>query len=440
MFGFGFIIKAGLLEKVFVTPQITMKIVALTKYFPPEIGTASHLFFELCETLVQHGHQVTAITGMPWYNLSEVDPRYRGRLVLKEQLNGIKVIRIAEPPFPSDQRVKLGHVTAPLMFCLAGLLEHAPDVVAVYSPPLMMGLTAQVLSRVWGVPFVFNAQDLYPQCLIDLGQLRNPVLIRLFEEMESYIYRKASFITVHSQGNMNFLVNTKGVSPEKIEVAHNWVDTDLISPGSRNNEFAQQHGLTEKFVVSFAGTMGISQGIASVVEAAAVLQAYPDILFLLVGGGIEKELAERRTQELDVKNIKFLPMQPRETYPQILQASDVCLVTLRKDIKTPVVPSKIMGIMAAGRSVLASIPLHGDAPRLIDEAQSGICVEPENPEALAGAILRLYQEQELRESFGQNGRHYAVTHFSREGGVARYETLFQEAINRHKIRKAITVL
>lgn len=406
-----------------------MKILALTKYFPPEIGTASHLFFELCETLVQFGHQVSVITSIPWYNLEEIDSRYQKRLFLKENINGINVIRIANPPLPGGSiKLKAGHLLVPPMFGLGLLTEEKHDVVIAYSPPLLMGLTAYLYSKVWHAPFIFNAQDLYPQCVIDLGQLRNRFLIWAFERLESFIYQKAAFITVHSEGNKNFLTSCKGVDFSKVRVAHNWVDTEFIHPGLKDNTFASEHQLGNKFVVSFAGTMGISQGIVSVVEAGQYLKDYPNILLLLVGGGIEKELAVQRSLELGLGNVKFLPMQPREVYPRILDSSDVCLVTLRKDIKTPVIPSKILSIMAAGRPVLASMPLQGDAPELIREAQAGLCVEPENPQALAAGILQLYQDSETANLMGSNGRRYAEEHFSRQACVGAYEGIFQEAL------------
>ena len=407
-----------------------MKILALTKYFPPEIGTASHLFFDLCETLVKRGHQVSVITSIPWYNLEDVDPRYQGRFVLDEEMAGIKVLRIANPPLPGGTlKLRIGHVLVPPLFCLGGWLKERHDVIIVYSPPLLMGLTAQFFAKLWGVPFIFNAQDLYPQCLIDLGQLRSRSIIWFFEQMEAYIYRQASLITVHSHGNRDFLTFVKGVPSAKVRVAHNWVDTDLIQPSSKDNEFARQHNLNGKFVVSFAGTMGISQGIVSVIKSAQYLRAYSDIVLLLVGGGVDKDKAVRTSQDLKVTNVQFLPMQPRELYTQVLAASDVCLVPLRKDIKTPVVPSKILSIMAAGRAVLASLPLEGDAPKIIQKARCGLCVDPEDPQILAEAILKFYRDPNWCAKAGFNGRRYVEQKYSREACVNFYEALCNEVIN-----------
>jgi glycosyltransferase involved in cell wall biosynthesis len=183
--------------------------------------------------------------------------------------------------------------------------------------------------------------------------------------------------------------------------------------------------------VSFAGTIGAGQGLTFLIDTAWMLRDYPDIKFLVVGGGMQKEPLVQKAADRQLTNIKFLPMQPKEIYPDILHASDICLSTLRKTLIVPSVPSKILSIMAAGKPVVASMPLQGDAPKLIQEAQCGMCLEPEDPQALAEAILKLYHDPELRERYGRNGRDYVVEHFSREACIRKYEALFQEAVNQN---------
>lgn len=184
-------------------------------------------------------------------------------------------------------------------------------------------------------------------------------------------------------------------------------------------------------MVSFAGTMGYSQDLDSVLESAALLKSYKDILFILVGDGVEKECLENKARELNLKdiNVRFFPMQPREKYPEVLNASDVSLVTLKKTVKTPVVPSKLLSIMASGRPVLAAMNFNGDAPKLIEEAECGYCVKAGSSEELAEAILKLYKNPSLRECMGSNGRHYVEKHLSRVACIRKYEQLFLEACN-----------
>ena len=194
-------------------------------------------------------------------------------------------------------------------------------------------------------------------------------------------------------------------------------------PSPRRNSFRAGLGLNRHFVVSFAGIMGLSQDLETVLKTAYLLKDYRKIVFLLVGDGVEKAGLMARARQENLDNVVFLPMQPKEKYPEVLAASDLCLATLRGEVQTPVVPSKILNIMAAGRPVLACMSLQGDAPRLIDKAGCGICLPPGNAAALAEAVLRFYRDPDLGKQMGADGRRYAVQHFSLSRGVARLEKL-----------------
>lgn len=411
-----------------------MKILLLTAYFPPDTGSAAHLFYELGTALVHRGHHVTVITSMPGYHTQGPLEKYEGKKWVRENINGMSVVRVTTLQLPRHLMVAraLWQFSGAAAFFVAGLRLPAHDVAIVYSPPLPLGLTAWGLRRLKGIPFILNVQDLFPQSIIDLGLLKNQWLIRLFEAMERFVYRQADLITVHSEGNrQHVLQKMEGKSNEKVRVIPNWVDTDFIRPSERMNRFREEHGLGNAFVVSFAGVLGYSQDLDVVLEAARLIGAGPqtsEILFLIVGDGVEKPRLERKAREMGLSNVRFLPMQPRDRYPEVLHASDVCLATLHAEVKTPVVPSKILSIMAAGRPVVAALNLDGDAPRLIAEARCGLCVPPEDPKALAEAILRLYHDPRLREELGGNGRRYAEKHLSLAACVERYEALLREVM------------
>ncbi len=404
-----------------------MKLLLITAYFPPEIGSASHLFYDMAESLISRSHSVKVITGFPKYNMQERPLAYRGKLIMHESMNGIRVHRW--PVLSMPRRLMLGraldHFFAAGSFFLGGLLAGRHDIVTVYSPPLPLGLSAWLLSRLRGSRFILNVQDLFPQSIIDLGLLKNDLIIKAFRAMERFIYLHADAITVHSEGNRAHVIGCGGC-PECVHVVPNWVDTQRIEPGERLNTFRRDNNLGSKFIVSFAGVMGYSQALGSVIEAAGLLKEHKDILFLLVGDGVEKDGLLQQVTQLALSNVRFLPMQPRDRYPEVLAASDVCLVTLRKDVSTPVVPSKIPTIMAAARPMVASMPLAGDGPRLVEKAQCGLLVAPQDPQAIAKAILDLYQSPETREQLGANGRLYAEKHLSREVCVGKYERLFKE--------------
>jgi len=407
-----------------------LKILLLSNYFPPEVGSGPHLPFELGESLVKAGHQVTVVTGFPRYNVPVMPVEYRRRLFSEERAGGMRVLRINAPNVYGKRMLSRGLVQllAPPVLALRALPVARPDVVYTITPPLMMGVVAHLLATRFRVPCVVNVQDLFPRTLIDLGMLRSRALIRLFEAMERYVYRSATTITVMSDGNREHVL-ARGGDPRKVHVVANWVDTDLIRPAQRINEFRRAYGLGDEFVVLFAGTMGFFQGLDTVIQAARRLVDQPKLLFLMVGDGAERPKLEAQADGLP--NLRFLPMQPKEVYPQVLAAADVCLATLHPAATTPTVPSKICTIMAAGRPVLASLP-PGDAPRLVCDAECGIVTPAGDPQALASAIIRLSQDPEATQRMGENGRQYAEHHFSRRVCTGQIEEIFQQLSGRRR--------
>lgn len=416
-----------------------MYILLLTAYFPPDTGSAAHLFYELGIELAKHGHRVSVITGMPGYHAQGPLEKYRGKVWVRENVEGMDVVRVTTPHLPRHLMVGRGlwQLGTAASFLGAGSCLPRHDITIVYSPPLPLALTAWALKRLRGTPFILNVQDLFPQSIIDLGLLKNRLLIRLFDGMERFVYRRADAITVHSPGNREHVMRKmhigrteKGDKGAKVRVIPNWIDTQFIQPGERVNDFREEHGLGDAFVVSFAGVLGYSQDLDVVLQAARILEenGKSDILWLIVGDGVERPRLERKAREIGLASVRFLPMQPRERYPAVLQASDVCLTTLHAEVRTPVVPSKILSIMAAGRPVVAALNSDGDAPRLIAKADCGLCVPPEDPHALAEAVLRLYHDPSLREQLGRNGRRYAEEHFSVGVCANKYERLFEEVL------------
>ena len=402
-----------------------MHVLILTHYWPPEIGASSHLTFELGETLVDLGNTVTVVTGMPSYNMAELPERYRGRLTYEEEMGGMRVLRVATGTAHSRSKLRRGleHLAITPLYAWRALAVQDVDVVYTVSPPLTMGIAAWAAAKWHGTECCLGVQDLFPQSPIDLGLMKNKQVIRAFEALERAAYQAAGAITVHSDGNQDHIVG-KGTPPEIVYSIPNWVDTDAIRPGERNNAFRTEIGLsTSDFVVSFAGTMGWSQGLHTVVAAARLLKWEPGLTFLLVGDGTERQRLGEMSS--DLPSVRFVPMQPKEKYGQVLAASDACLVTLRPEVLTPVVPSKLLSIMAAARPVLASLPLGGDAPKIITDARAGIVSPAGDAPALADAVRLLKRNPKRAALFGQSGREYAIRRFSRPACVQQFEQVMR---------------
>ena len=403
-----------------------LRVLLLCAYFPPEIGTASHLFHELAVELVARGHTVTVVTGFPRYNVpAEVAARHRG-IWRRECMDGIEVLRVWWPHFRRRSMIGRGmeHFFAATAIGCRALGAGRHDVSLVYSPPLTLGITAWGLARIGRGSFVLNVQDLFPQSAIDLGAMTSPHQIAFFRWLERSVYKRAACVTVHSEGNAEHVRASAGAGT-CVAVVPNWVDAQLLQPHPRDPQLLGASGPDGRFVVSFAGTMGFSQDMETIIRAASLLRQHDDILFLLVGDGVCKEDAQQLTEELELSNITFLPMQPREKYPQVLATSDASLVTLKRAVRTPVVPSKLLSIMASGRPAIVAMSSAGDAPRLVEEARCGLSVPPEDPERMAEAIAALYSDRTLAAQLGDNGRSYARQHFSVQACAEVYERIFR---------------
>ncbi len=403
-----------------------MKVLLLTPHYLPEIRSVSVLMSQLADDLAAAGHDVTVLTPYPPANMAEAQA---SPVPAREEHGRVRVLRVQVLPFVKVAPVvrALTHFTLAGAMALVGLREGRHDVMIAYSPPLTLALACEILGRRWGAPYVLNVQDVYPQALIDLGLARHGAVVAVLRWLERRAYRHAGAITVHSEGN-RALVVARGVPDAKISVVHNWIDTTETAPGPRANAYRAEFGLGDAFVVLFAGVMGYAQDMAVMVEAATVLRDEPNIVFLLVGDGVRRPEAEDLVRARGLQNVRFAPFQPVERYPLLLHATDCSLATLQASVATPVVPSKIAGILAAARPVVAALP-EGDARGLVEASGGGICVAPGDGEALAAAIRRLARDPGLCRTLGEAGRRYVEARYSRAAATGAYDRLIRRLAN-----------
>ena len=407
-----------------------MRILLLTDSYPPEVRSASHLMYEFANGLTERKHKVTVVTASPGYNLAEGTEVRRTRFASISEESGVRVIRIWSLPFHNVSRITrgIGQLGLTISMFIGGLISGKVDVIFIYSPPLTMGLAGVLLGRTKRVPYVLNVQDLFPQNAIDLGVLRGRLLIRLFESMESLVYKCANLITVHSVGNSQHILS-KTHDSRKIKVIPNWVDLTEYQPGARGQIFRSKHNILEEtVVVLFAGVMGYAQDLTAVIEAAWILRTEKQIIFLLVGDGVEKPRLQSQVKEWGLQNVQFLPFVSKEAYPELVAASDIGLITLKKTMRTPVVPSKVLGYMAAGKPCVLSVNPESDAISIVKNAECGIVVHAGDPSALAEAIRFLSQGKGDACEMGPRGRVYAEKHFSKCVALDRYEKLLQDLL------------
>jgi colanic acid biosynthesis glycosyl transferase WcaI len=396
-------------------------------YYPEPIGIAP-LMTELAEGLVREGHQVRVVTAMPWYPASEIASDYRGKLYLTENRNGVRIQRSyvwIRPQRTLRNRI-LFEVSFVVLSFLQALNGWRPDVILLTVPGLPVCVPAAVLGWLYRTPVVLNLQDILPEAAVHVGLIRNRAMIRVFEWLEKFAYRTATKISTIADGFTKNLL-AKGVSADKIVEIDNWVDVNFIKPlPQTDNYFRAENHLTGKFVVLYSGNIALTQPLETLIDAAKHLGHIPEMVVVIVGNQASLERLERYRQRKRVENVLLLPFQPREKLPELLAAADIGLVIQKSNVISFNMPSKIQVLLASGRPIVASVPLGGTAAKAVGASGGGIVVPPEDPIALAQAILSLYTNQEQRQELGRCGREYAVQHYSFQSALRRYEELFAE--------------
>jgi glycosyltransferase involved in cell wall biosynthesis len=403
-----------------------MRILILTQYYPPEVGASQNRLSDLAKRLTKRGHIITVLTALPNYPKGEIFAEYRDQVIAEEDIDGIRVIRTWIYTTKNNSFVHrlLNYFSFVLSSLIGGIWKiRQQDVVVVESPPLFLGLSGFVISKIKRARLVFNVSDLWPESAIVMGVLNNKILIDLSERLEAFLYRKSDLITGQTQGIVNSIqlrfpsksvaLITNGINVEAFK---------FISQSNQEEEDKKEFGLTGKIVVGYAGLHGLAQGLETVLQAAQLLTGYQDIFFAFFGDGPQKEKLIDSANQAKLTNVCFYPIQPAWRMPSIIASFDIAIIPLKKlTLFKGALPSKMFEAMAAAVPIIVSI--EGEAQIVVEKAQAGICVEPQNPEAMAEAILQLYKDLPYRKTLGQNGRRYVIEHYNRHQIALEFERL-----------------
>ncbi len=395
-----------------------MKVIFLTQYFPPETGAPQNRLFATAKSLQTRGAEVTVLTAMPNYPDNRVQVGYRGRLYKREVLDGLAVHRAWI--FVSASRSIVSRLCNYFSFVFSALLVglfklKRSDVLFVESPPLFLGITAMLLARAKRAKLVFNVSDLWPESAVQLGLVTNRTLISWSTRLEMRCYRKAALITGQTQG---IVANIRARCPEKkVLWLPNGVDFGAIGEanGAAPSDMRQRLGIgAGDLVLAYAGIIGHAQGLEVVLKAAALLGKHKDIHFLLLGDGPERANLQALKDELGAGQVRFIDRMPRAELLALMRSIDAVVVPLRKnDLFKGAIPSKIFEALALRKPVLLGV--EGEARELfIEQGRSGLFFEPENPRALADAVLTYHVDRSLVAEHGTNGERYVREHFDRE--------------------------
>ena len=390
-------------------------IVVLCPHFAPDTAPTGEVMTRIVEEFVAAGRTVHVVTSLPWYRSHAIDEGWRGRLVRRESVSWGTITRVH--PFPgNDKRNLVRRAFGFLMFSvvagvctvLAGGIRSRPAAVLAMSPPLTLGLTGWVASRIRRCPMVFNIQDVFPDAAVETGAISNRRVIAAAKWLERTSYMRADAVVVLSE---DLAHNVSAKLPQrhrhKVEVIPNFVDAERIVPMDRMTPYRRELGIGEEFVVMYAGNVGYSQSIELLLHAARHL---PTTVFVVNGDGAAR--AELEEQARDLPNVRFSGYQPRERVPEVLASADLHVVPLRRGLGAVSVPSKTYSILAAARPIVAAIDEGTEVPRILRASGAGTAVPPDDPGAVTGAIAAMASEPETCAAMGAQGRRWVEDHVS----------------------------
>lgn len=373
-----------------------MKLLFLTENFPPEVNATASRVYERAVYWARSGHDVTILTGFPNFPQGKIYPGYRQRLIQREWIDGIRVMRVPTYVAPNEGVVRrtLDMISFMVSAIVASIFLPRPDVVAATSPQFFCAVAGWIIGMLKRRPFVLELGDLWPASITAVGAMRPSLALRLVEKLELFLYRRATAIAVLTPAFKRNLVR-RGIAPEKIAVVINGVDLPRYAPRARDVELAAETGLSGRFVVGYVGTHGLAHALENAVRAARLLkQGLADFSLLLVGDGAMKPRLRALARELRADNVVFVDPQPKAAMPRWWSLCDAALVHLKNDpVFSEVIPSKIFEAMAMGLPIVLCGP-EGEASHIIRHEAAGLCCGSTDPAELAGAIESLYRDRQ----------------------------------------------
>lgn len=391
-----------------------MRIIFLSQQFPPEVGAPQIRLYEVSRELIARGHDVEVLTAFPHHPMGVIPEEYQGKFYQYEIYDGIPVHRSWIYPSPKGSFWR--RLTSYFSFTFSAfysVLKAKPaDVIVCTSPPLFVGITGYIASKLKRAKFVFNVADIWPESAVKLGILTNKSFIKLATVLEHFLYKKAWKIATATEGIADYMVE-HGKKRERVFLLPNGVNTDTFAPMPKDQELLKEWNLEGKKVFAYTGTMGYAQGLDSILKVANNLKdSHPHIHFLFVGDGQEKEMLLQMKSDLKLDNVSFQKSVPVSMMPKIFSVSDFSLVPLKNlDLFKGARPSKIFPALSTGTPVLYCG--EGEAAQLIESNRCGAVARPEDVDHITQQVIELANKSEAEYSdLSTNGRDFVIREFS----------------------------
>jgi colanic acid biosynthesis glycosyl transferase WcaI len=404
-----------------------VKICFFNRSYWPDQAATGQLLTELAEDLVsRYGHDVTVVAGRPLNAATEDRAGWRGRLIGREAHQGVN-IRRANGTRMRPARFVARAANYASYFAAATVASFGvdrPDVVVSLTDPPIVGLAALWTARRTGARFVYLCEDIFPEVATLIEDFRNDAVNASLDRVNRYLLRHADAIVALGDRMRRRLVEEKGADPARVHVIHNWADCDAILPGPRDNRFARAHGLVDRFVVMHSGNVGLSQNLEVLIEAADRLRSKERLTIAIVGDGSKRRALEAMAAARRLDNVRFFPYQPKALLHESFASADAFVVSLKSGLEGFIVPSKVYGILAAGRPYIAAMDPSAEPAAIARESGCGLVAAPGDPAALADAIATLHDDPVATREMGVRARRVA-RQFDRRTAVQAYHELFE---------------
>jgi colanic acid biosynthesis glycosyl transferase WcaI len=387
------------------------RVLVLNQYYAPGYEATARVLAELCEELALE-FDVTVVTGRV-----QDAPGVPAR----EVLNGVRVVRVRSTAFARERLGlrALNYVSYVVQALRAGFAEERPDLVLCMTDPPFVADVALAVARSRRVPLIAT----------QLGRLRNPAVVALLRLLVGFYLRRADAVVAIGE-TMRARLQQKGARAERLHVIPNWVDTTEIAPRPRENWWAQEHALDGRFVVMHSGNVGHAQDLDSLVRAATFLRDLGDSLaIVIVGAGARRAALVELADRLETDAVRFLPYQPRQALPELLSSADLHVVGLARGLGGYIVPSRLQGVLAAGRPVIAAAEEESETAQIVSRAGCGVVVPPGRPELLAATIRAAHGGELDLAGMGERARAWVVEQADREVSLGAYRGLVRELVS-----------
>ena len=403
------------------------KLLIYAHYFYPDVASTGQILTELCEGMTDT-FDITVICVVPSYS-GTIDEKYKTKRIYKEEHNGIKIIRVRVPEFQKSNKIsRIKNLLAYFFNSLLATLkiEKQDYIYTISQPPILGGVLGVLGKWLKGGKLIYNIQDFNPEQTMAVGYSKNKLLLNTVMAVDKFSCKKSDKVIVvgrDMQETLRNRFNNKKV-PKNVFI-NNWINEKEIYPLEQNHprivEFKEKYNLKDKFIIMYSGNIGLYYDLENIIKVIGEFKDREDVVFAFVGDGTVKDKVEAYVKENNLSNVTFIPYQDKSDLIYSLNAADIHWVVNAKGIKGVSVPSKLYGVMAAGKPVLGVLDEGSEARLIVEDCNCGVCIEPGNYKEISNNIEYILNNKEEIRALGSNGRQYLETNLTKEVSINKYK-------------------